>query len=174
MGAAMIPDSVLPTLRNACRTVQIIVLALASGVCIFAIIAVMQTKGQLIWDFPLARIENSVFLVFGVMGLIGSFLVPALITSAATDNKALAGEDRRDSLALRIAGALQTRTIVGCALLEGGAFANIMAVFQDGYGPSLVLAGVLMSMIVLRIPTWSRYLEQVEAEMRRSQEKLNG
>ena len=30
-----------------------------------------------------------------------------------------------------------------------------------------MLAAVLMSMIVLRFPTWSRYLERIEAEMRR-------
>lgn len=46
----MIPDSALPTLRATCRTLQIIVMALATGVCIFAVIAVVKTKGQLTWE----------------------------------------------------------------------------------------------------------------------------
>lgn len=49
---AMIPDSALPTLRVTCRTLQIIVLALATGVCVFAVIAVVKTKGRLTWEFP--------------------------------------------------------------------------------------------------------------------------
>jgi hypothetical protein len=166
----MITESVLPTLRATCRTLQIIVLALATGVCIFAVIAVMKAKGQLTWEFPPAEMQDSVFLLLGIMTLAGSFVVSALMTGPAAGNAKLSpADDHRGGLAVQAAAAIQTRTIVACALVEGGAFANLVAVFTHGYGPSLVLAAVLMSMIVLRFPTWSRYLERIEAEVRRSQ-----
>ena len=38
----MIPDSVLPALRARSRTLQMIVLGLAIGACVLAVIAVMQ------------------------------------------------------------------------------------------------------------------------------------
>lgn len=171
----MIPDAALPTLRATCRTLQIIVVALATGVCIFAVIAVVKTKGQLTWEFPLAQMQDSVFLLFGMMTLVGSFVVPALITApTASNQKLLPTDDRRGDLALQAAAAIQTRTIVACALLDGGAFANLLAVFTHGYGPSLVFAAVLMSMIVLRFPTWGRYLERIEAQIRRTDEDLTG
>jgi hypothetical protein len=168
----MLPDSVLSTLRATCRTLQIIVLAMAIGVCIFAVIAVVNTKGQLSWEFPPARIEDLVFLVLGMTTLVGLFVVPALIAApAASDLKLPPADDHRTGLALQAAAALQIRTIIACALAEGGAFANLLAVFTHGYGPSLLMAAVLMSMIVLRFPTWSRYLDRIEAGMRRIEER---
>jgi hypothetical protein len=163
----------LPTLRATCRTLQIIVLAPATGVCIFAIIAVVQVKGQLTWEFPPAQMQHSVFLLFGMITLVGSFVVPALIAAPAAGNSP-STDDRRYGLALQAAAAIQTRTIVACALLDGGAFANLLAVFSHAYGPSLVLAALLMSMIVLRFPTWRRYLDRVELEMQRMEERRDG
>jgi hypothetical protein len=165
----MIPDSALPTLRATCRTLQIIVLALATGVCIFAVIAVMNGKGQMTWEFPPAEVLDLIFLGFGIMTLFGSFVVRTLmVTPGAGESKESPANKGDETLALQAAATLQTRTIVACALVEGGAFANLMAVFMHGYGPSLVMAGVLMSMIVLRLPIWNRYLERIEAEMQRS------
>jgi hypothetical protein len=40
----MTPDSILPALRATCRTLQIIVLALATGVCMLAVVAVEAGK----------------------------------------------------------------------------------------------------------------------------------
>jgi hypothetical protein len=172
---AHMDEIALPTLRATCRTLQIIVLALATGVCVFAVIAVVQTKGRLTWELPPARMEDTVFLLLGTMTLLGSFVVPALIAPPAADNsKLIASEDRHSKIALQAAAAIQTRTIIACALVEGGAFANLVAVFTHGYGPALVLAAVLMSMIVLRFPTWGRYQERNEATTRRMEAKLNG
>ena len=106
-----------------------------------------------------------------MMTLVGSFVVPALIAAPAASNLKLPPtDDRRGDLALQAAAAIQIRTIIACALVEGGAFANLVAVFTHGYGPSFVMAAVLMSMIVLRFPTWNRYLERIEAEIRRMEE----
>ena len=168
---AMIPDSALPTLRATCRTLQVIVLALATGVCIFAVIAVVQTKGQLTWEFPPGQMLDSIFLLMGMMALVGSFIVPALVTApGVAKSKLPSADDHGTQAALQAAATIQTRTIIACALVEGGAFANLVAV-SHGYGPPLVLAALLMSMIVLQFPTWSRYLQRIEAAVRRAEER---
>jgi hypothetical protein len=171
----MIPDSALPALRATCRTLQIIVLALATGVCVFAVIAVLNSQGQMTWEFPPAEVLDLIFLGFGVVTLIGSVIVPPFVMAPdVRESKSSPTSNRGETLALQAAATLQIRTIVSCALVEGGAFANLIAVFMHGYGPSLVMAAVLMSMIVVRLPIWSRYLERIEAQIRRIEENLNG
>jgi len=165
----MIPELALPMLRGSCLVLRIIVLGLATGVGVFAIIAVVNQNGQFTWEFPPAQFVTQIFLLFGIMALAGSFIVPAILSakSPTADPKMAPTGDEAADLALRVAAAMQTRTIVGCALLEGGAFANLMGVFTDGYGPGLVLAGILLTCIVLRFPTWDRYLQRIENGMRR-------
>jgi hypothetical protein len=59
----------------------------------------------------------------------------------------------------------QTRLIVGCALLEGAAFLNVVAYMLEGQLMNLVAAGLLVLMIVTQIPTAGRLISWVEDDL---------
>jgi hypothetical protein len=168
-----IPEAALPALRANCRILQIITFALPLGVGVFAAYALSRGK-EISWAFPGDTVPL-LMLVFGsmtaIVSLVVSFLVPIWRTSpeqmrAGNPDYVPTGDPRGD-LALEMVPAIQARTIISAALLEGGAFGNLTAFFLDGTGWSLVLAGVLFALLVLKIPTFGRYLETVEAAMRR-------
>src|SRR5262249_22055857 len=100
------------------QVLQIIVGALAMGVATFLGISFQ------IWKAPAAGQNKDLlpvltFTSFGMlaMAIVGSFVLPRIIMSN-TRKKLLAEGISDDSLF----AALQTKTIVGCALLEGAAF----------------------------------------------------
>ena len=67
------------------------------------------------------------------------------------------------------------KTIIGAALLEGGAFAALMAFLLEGQVYSVVLAGLLLLGIAFSFPTRTRLTDWLEQELRHVQEfrKMN-
>ena len=66
---------------------------------------------------------------------------------------------------------IQTATIVGCALFEGGAFANVFGYMQSAELLHLILAGVLLLAILARFPLSGTNEQRILDELRRAKEQ---
>ena len=75
-----------------------------------------------------------------------------------------------DSEQAKLLMLLNTTTIVGAALLEGAAFANLVAFMLEGQVYSLILAALMLVGILLAIPTRRRVEDWLEVQSRRIQE----
>ena len=63
-----------------------------------------------------------------------------------------------------------TKSIIGAAILEGGAFANLIAFMLDGQIYSLVIAILFALGILMSFPTRNGMSEWLDNQMRRLQE----
>lgn len=144
------------------RVMQIIVGALAMGVATFLGISFQ------IWQAPAPGQKKDLlpvltFTSYGMltMAIIGSFVLPRVIMT--NWRKKMLAEGVSDDALL---AALQTKTIVGCALLEGAAFASIMAYGMEGTALCLAGAVVMLIGILMHMPTVSRVQNWLEGEKR--------
>jgi len=60
---------------------------------------------------------------------------------------------------------IQTATIVGCALFEGAAFANLTAYFTDAELVHLAVSGLALFCIIAHFPITSRIEQQMEDQL---------
>lgn len=153
----------LPTKSAVLRTSQIIVLALCSGILFFGILAVV-INGLPVEIFRSGAVVSLVMAVFGLSMLITRFIVPGAMAAQAwrqiVEQEDGSTADMLGSLAddaPRINQAFLTTTIVGSAILEGGALGNLVAYLAEGQLYSLVLAGVLLLGILAGFPTRNTY-----------------
>lgn len=180
LGAGSVPEAALPTLRKTCRVLQIIIFALAMGVGTFAAYVIAMGQHPIRWTPPEDPLEI-IMLAFGVAAALASFVVSLVLPVWRTPLERMGAEhsaiaptgDPQADLAIELSPSLQTRNIVSAALLEGGAFANLAAVLISGSGWSLVLAGVLFVLLVLKFPTFGRYLETIAAALKKHGERTS-
>jgi hypothetical protein len=145
-------------LRQALRAMQIIVASLAFGVVSFFVVVlfiVPPAGGN--------RPANNLFLTYlgvgvAIVGLAVWFFLPNLIARQARKS-VLAGDARR------IVGNYQTQLIIGCALLEGFAFMNLVFYMIEHQPVSLVVAVVFLVILLAQIPTLNRLERWVESEL---------
>ncbi|MEZ6115277.1 MAG: hypothetical protein R3C28_01690 [Pirellulaceae bacterium] len=154
------------------QTLPIIYISLITGISIFAGFTLFVRR-----DDPWGQAE-----LLGYMGLAFAFviivlhlIVPSFVS--ATNIKQL---DREAFLALaadqqdeRLSVIYQTSKIIAGALLEGGAFFNLIAFLTEGGAINLLMAGVLLLNLILGFPTPKRidhWLEDQKSliQMRRS------
>jgi hypothetical protein len=147
------------------RVLQIIVGAMAIGVATFLIIAVtvMNPKEP---NKDLLPVLTFASLGMLLMGGVGSFILPRLMISGARKKMTEEGVSQNGLLA-----ALQVKTIVACAMLEGAAFMSIIAFIIEGRwwclaGALLMLLGILYHMpTVARVQSWmDEQTRQIELE----------
>ena len=60
---------------------------------------------------------------------------------------------------------IQTGTIIGCALFEGAAFANIFAYMQDAELVHLAVSGLALLCILAHFPIASRIEQRIEEQL---------
>ena len=154
----MLTDPQRDQLKQALRPMQIIVAALAGGVASFlvAVLFIRPPRG----GGPPA---NSLVLTYiGVGAAVVSLAVWAILPnliSRQSRNSVLAGDARR------LAANYQVRLIVGCALVEGIAFLNLVAYLIEHQLTSLVVAGILLVILLSQIPTLDRLERWIESEL---------
>ena len=154
---AMLSDQARETLRPLVMTLRIIVIALAMGVTFFAIFAAAHNAGK---PLALGTKVNYLFLAIAGPMFVAGFVVPRLLP-----NGTLPG-DQDDAAAIQaIFVPLQTATIVGCALFEGAAFANLVVYLQDGELVHLAVSGVALLCILAHFPIASRIEQRIEEQM---------
>jgi hypothetical protein len=143
------------------RAAQIIVVALAMGVIVFASIAIGIRWG---------KAPENPFLAYFAAGF-AAIVLPidwaSLKFTAATQLRSAAAqiqEDQRRALA----GLYTSRTIFRCAPIEGAAFFNIIAYIVSGQLWSLGIVAVLLVLILVPFPSqtdFENWAEQVRRDL---------
>jgi hypothetical protein len=156
---------------------QIIVAALAAGVVTFAVV-VLVLRSQQEANAPQ---DNSLLLSYiGILvsasAIAAWMIIPRLLVSrtrqAISEGKTPMLDDYHEPALTEGAQQIQplvamhqTRLIVGCALLEGAAFLNLLAYMLEGQLMNLVAAGLLVLIIVTQIPTFGRLTSWIEDDL---------
>ena len=162
-------------LQGMILTLRIIVIALALGVVVFAGVAIVLNL-----DKPVAFGANLDTLGLAMLGfgalqaVLGLVLPPVIFRSAPAQQAALAQYAKHGPQTLRILGVQQriiTSTIIGCAMFEGGAFANLVAYLTSQSVANLAAAGVLLLGILAWFPFPGRCERKIAAELRRMNEE---
>ena len=153
----MLSDRARETLRPLVMTLRIIVIALALGVTFFGIFAAVQNASKV---QTFGTKVNYLFLAIAAPMFVAGFVVPRLLP------KGTGASDADDASAVQAAFApIQTATIVGCALFEAAAFANLTAYFTDAELVHLAVGGLALFCILAHFPIASRIEQQIEDQL---------
>jgi hypothetical protein len=146
-----------PSLSAHVRVMQIIKFSLIMGVTVFAAFVLFLDQGQK------QNNEIVVWIQFGlgVAVIVARLFVPAAIVRSglrriAAGTWAVATNPNVPVRATdegRLAALYQTQLIIGSALLDGGAFANLVACMMTGHLVSWIMTGILWLGLVIDFPT---------------------
>jgi hypothetical protein len=162
-----------PDLRGPLLTLRIIVFALAAGVSAFAAFVISQNLGKPHVVAGKLDAAGMVFVVFGLMAIPLGIVVPRIIFAAGRGAKPInlpAGIPPEQAGTWMILQRIQTSTIIGCAIFEGAAFANVFGYMQSRDLVYLALAGVLLVGILAHFPSMGSFERRIEDEQRRINE----
>ncbi len=147
---------------------QFVVGALSTGCVVFLAVAFLLGRqiGPVVGDraFP---IPTLVALIAATFVLVQRAIIPSLIVQRV--RRALVQGDSavENRNAMRLAGALVSKTIVGAAMLEAAVFFLLVAHLLDQSPWSLGAAAVLIVGLILHLPTTSGMTHWIEDELRR-------
>jgi len=155
------------------RVLRIVVVALAGGVISFALVAISQNAAKPLVLGGKLQPLNVMLLGMGLAAAPLGVFLPLIVFNASRKQTASAvlAKDALSARILAIQQRIHVATIVGCAVLEGGAFANVFGYLQTRELLHLILAGLLVLCILARFPTASGYQQQIDDELRRLQEQ---
>jgi hypothetical protein len=149
------------------RGMQIIAVALMSGVLFFLGIVLMSTQGDVL-SFKQPEIITIIAAGFGLLMIVNHFVIPGII--ASTQLKQLISNDFTGSEEAtridKLVGVYRIQFIIGLALLEGAAFFNLIALMIGNSGFSLCTAGVLFALMLMRFPTRDKVSFWVQDKLR--------
>ncbi|MBX3394766.1 MAG: hypothetical protein KF841_05320 [Phycisphaerae bacterium] len=158
-----------PRLISAVKTLMLIDLALIMGVLMAAGVLMFvrssQTAGQPA-EFATPLITY-VAAGVGAMTLLMSFVLPGSMDSAFRQ-KLKASAVRTDD-PVPFLNAYFIRNIVVAAMLEGGAFFNVIGFFIEGRPLSLVATGLLLAVMGMQMPNTDRAAGWIERQRRHIQ-----
>ncbi|HJN08832.1 MAG TPA: hypothetical protein QF564_09070 [Pirellulaceae bacterium] len=166
-GYRLLTPATIVQLDQLRRTLQIIVASLILGVVCFGGFAIVQSEGPRTFFGP-DRMD--IMLGLAVICAVASIVAPILVAQTphgSTPNAQpamqtmLTGDADHDH-AIYEAQRIQVTTIIGCALLEGGAFANLYALFTRNDLVHALVAVILLIGMALRFPTRSKYLRRID------------
>jgi hypothetical protein len=160
----MLTDKTIARLDIHLMTMRIIHAALAMGVLVFAIVALAAGRLEM---KPAGEPIDWIMAGFGAATGIAGWIVPRLIPLPNPS----AGSLNETAQALSIAGGTQTALIIGCAIFEGGAFANLVRYYTDHISLNLAVAGVLWLFLLLQFPRRGALLDRVERRLRELREE---
>ncbi len=155
---------------------QIIIGALAAGVVSFLIIVIVFL-GAHVEPFDPGAIVSMVMAAFALTVILVRLFIPGTIVSSGCRKIAqgtwtstqpnIATPDTNEGKLLQL---FLTKTIIGAALLEGGAFGNLVAFMIEGQIYSIILAVLFLLGILIGFPTRRGLAEWLETQLRRVQE----
>lgn len=161
-------DEERANLRGSLQTLRIIVFSLIMGVTVFTgygVISQMQKGPQppqpaaAQVQFPITHIAA---LGCGVVFAVIAFILPPFIAGPKVETDKT---DPREVAIVQAVGALQMRTIIGCALLDGAAFFNAIWVQMDFSLPNLAMVAVLLLLIAVHFPLAGWFYAKLERIM---------
>lgn len=172
-------DDERTNLRGSLTTLRIIVFALMTGVTCFAVFSVYSQFSQpdLLPGMPGIpggpqqpvvdpagpnQTLHLAAIAFAAVAAMIAFVAPPFIPVPKMETDKT---DPREVAIVQAAGAVQMRTIIACALLEGAAFFNTFWVLTDFSLPNLAMVGVLLFLLALHFPLAGWYYGKVERLM---------
>src|SRR5262245_17995 len=170
MSLESLPSSTATTV-GPLMTMRIIVFSLAMGVTTFAGFAVSQNINKAHTIAGKFDAAGMVFLAMGLAALPLGMILPPIIFAAGRRAPAIPGTSPEQARILGIQQRIQTSAIIGCAIFEGAAFANILAYMQTREVVHLALAGVLLVGILAHFPTTGSYQRRIDEELTRMDEE---
>lgn len=154
--------------RQLVRTMQIICGALMMGVMFFLGIAVFLHFGK-----GPQRAQATPIVTYMAAGMAALMIIVRLVISLPVTKSAIqqitAIRPLNDIHKLDLYGVYQTQMIVGCALLEGAAFFNLVSFIIDGQLWTLGIVAVLLAMMASSFPTFERVDGWAEDQLRQLQ-----
>ncbi len=141
--------------RQLVRVMQIICGALMMGLLMFGVIASVirfGNPGKPVAAFPIVSYLGA---GFALQNIVLSFVIPSL-SIKATLKRMVSLRPIEDLRKLDLYGVYQTRMIIGCALLEGAGFFNLVAVIIDGHIWSFAVVAILIALMAMSFPTYER------------------
>ena len=140
------------------RGLQIITLALASGAMFFMFVALVAQQGALGRE---ADITSWIGLGFAAVIFVVHLVAPNIVADQILNQ--INREELKGADALRqvqmVLPAYRAGHIIGCALLEGAAFMNLVFYMTEQYVGNIAVAAFFVVIIVLKLPTASRVTE---------------
>lgn len=164
------PQNQMPPSRftdpvQAVRTMQIVCAALMMGVLMFAGAAIFMRFGPG-GQVPAAQ-PMVAYMAAGMAALMivaRLVVVPFVIKGGIKQLTATTPLD--DVAKLDFYGVYQTQMIVGCALLEGAAFFNLISFIVEGQIWTLGIVAVLLAIMATAFPTLERVGSWAEEQLR--------
>lgn len=164
----MLDDVAQAEIKAVSRTLTIIVIALCVGVVTFGVVVFLNDAED---QEPRLGVLTMMSLAMAPLMLLGSVIVPRIVASGMA-RQVMEGKDVFQNNAMRVttpAGKLalvyQTRTIIGCAMLEGVAFLGLMAYMTEQHVAALAVAAAMLIGVGLRIPVLDRVSEWVQQQL---------
>ena len=154
--------------RQIVRTMQIIAVALMMGVVMFlGVVLFLRLEKQPDANAGLP-VVSYVGAIFTVMELILRVFVPNLV-AIGTIKKFTTLRPINEFKKIDFYVPYQASMIVGIALLEGGAFLNLIAFLIEGQTWSLGIVAVLLAIMAVTFPTFDRVDGWAEDQLRQLQ-----
>lgn len=150
-----------PNLEQTVRTLQIITLAMVTGVLLFAGIVVFL---QLTQDAGPNAATGVIISTLGAGFAVAAFVMHLVVPSLIARQQARSASDEQ------LYEVFQSKTIIGLALLEGAAFFNLVAGMVEQQWWSLAVAGGLVFWMLTMFPTQTRVAQWVETQQMLRQE----
>lgn len=155
------PDRINPEIGI--RTTQIIWGALLMGVLTFGGLAISMAQPNVASPLPL------IGAVFALMATGTRFVVPPIVVRTAIQKIPVVDETIDD----RLFPIYQTRLIVGMALLEGACFMNLIAYMTTAQWWTIVVLGILLSLMVVMFPSLPQFRNWAEDQKRDLQNRFH-
>lgn len=165
-GYRLFDEKTIETLDSLRRPLQIIVVSLMTGVMFFGGYVIYTSDGPRSFFGP-DRMD--IMLGLAAVCAVASIIVPRLVGQTHRSGtpklqpamqSLLTGDPDHDRAVYEAQG-LQLTTIIGCALLEAAAFANLVALMQGNDDIHSVVVVIMLAGIAMRFPTRGRYLRKI-------------
>lgn len=143
------------------KQLRIITFALLSGVMVFAGVTLVM-NGFRFGEDP--DILSWIGLGFAGVMIVNSFVIPPVMAKTQINAIAAKPDGSRDAAdrTEQLLGVYRSQTIVGCALLEGAAFFNLVATIVTPFIGNVVAVAVLMGLMLSRVPSATRLQHWVQ------------
>ncbi|HIF34157.1 MAG: hypothetical protein ABGX07_14940 [Pirellulaceae bacterium] len=165
----MLDDKSQLEVKPIARTTAIIVFSLCSGVVVFGVFVVFMIEPK---PKPEAYLLTYMSLGFAVIETVICLVVPGVMVKMARKQIAAGSWKYQERYmpsietdAGKLAVLYQQTTIVGCALLEGGAFFALTANMIESHVSTLVVAVLLLIGMAMYMPYGNRVSWWVESQL---------
>jgi len=167
-------------LRGVVRVAQIIILALAGGVCAFGAFALFAMKGPQ-EEGEAAKFIPLAMAAFAAALVVARIVVPMVVVSQARRGIASGkwparpqpGAQVPETDSGRLAVLFMNKTLIGSAILEAAAFANVFAFWTDGEWYNFGIAVAMLAGILIAFPTHSGVSSWIDRQTRLVREERN-